>query len=70
MNPQNLRQNRIKAGMCIKHTTFSIVIDDTIERCKEKWKNLTVVKWKMKDVTLQELLSTDDIVAETEAKLQ
>jgi DNA-directed RNA polymerase specialized sigma24 family protein len=62
----------LKQGCVLSPLLFSIVIDDILKKCKEKYKNLAVGKWKMKNVILQELPFADDmvLVAETEEILQ
>jgi hypothetical protein len=62
----------LKLGCVRSPLLFSIVIDDIIKKCKEKCKNLTVGKGKMKNVTLQELQLADGMVlaAEREEVLQ
>jgi hypothetical protein len=58
--------------MCTKSATILYIHRRHYKECKEKCKNLTVGKFKMKNVTLQELLFEDSmmLVAENEEKLQ
>jgi hypothetical protein len=58
-------ENRIEAKMCTKYATLFYSHRRHYKECKEKYKNLTVGKFKMKNVTLHLR-----ITSENEEKLQ